>query len=280
VHANFGASAPKGACVTLRRIAQATTTLADLVNQRESLSAEAAEFLLLAVGSHKNILVSGGTGSGKTTLLRCLCEGIPLHERIVLIEDTAELTFRQPDVVSLLTRPADGYGEGAITIRDLFKSALRLRPDRVIIGEIRGAEAFDLLQALGSGHSGALCTVHADSPFLALSRIHALASMSGLPVPSSVLHRQIQEVLHYVVQVDRAGSGARRVAGIARVEESHEGNWALTQVFDRQVTGGGAATLTWAGNADPWLDRIPVDALRKAAPTLVEVMLRGRASSS
>lgn len=268
-HANFASSTPRGACLTLRRIARDSTSLSDLIHTKGSLSLEAAEFLLLAVKQHKNILISGGTGSGKTTLLRCLCEGIPDHERIVLIEDTAELSFRQPDVAALLTRPPDVYGEGAITIRDLFRSSLRLRPDRVIIGEIRGAEAFDLLQSLGSGHSGALCTIHADSPALALSRIHALASMSGLPIPSAVLHRQIEDVIHYIVQVSRLMNGARAVTSVARVAQGTGENWNVMSVFERDPNSLDAR-LTWSGIDDPWLAALPQERLATEAPHLAE----------
>lgn len=233
IHANFGSTSTRGPIFTLRKLARGSVTLKDLVEVHRSLSPEACKFLLKAINTRRNIFICGGTGAGKTTVLKCLGEMIPPDERIVLIEDTAELAFDQPNVVSLLARKPDAYGEGEVTIRDLFRSSLRLRPDRIIIGEVRGPEAFDLVQALGSGHAGSLCTVHADSPLLAMARLHALAMMSNVPVPSALLQRQIAEVIHFVVQVQRLPSGQRVVSEIAKPSLGDDGSWSATPIFMR-----------------------------------------------
>jgi pilus assembly protein CpaF len=179
-----------------------------------------AELALLerAVAERRSVLVSGGTGSGKTTLLNALSAFIGEAERVVTIEDAAELRLSRPHVVRLESRPASVEGRGEVTIRDLLRNALRMRPDRIVIGEVRGAEALDLLTALNTGHDGALSTVHANSPADALARIETLALMAGLGLPHEAIAAQVRRGVDLVVQLERRPDGARRVVEIAEVE--------------------------------------------------------------
>lgn len=170
-----------------------------------------------AVTGRRNVLVSGGTGSGKTTLLNALSSFIAAGERVVTIEDAAELRLQQPHVVRLESRPAGVEGRGEVTIRDLLRNALRMRPDRIVIGEVRGPEALDLLTALNTGHDGALSTVHASSPADAVSRIETLALMAGLGLPHEAIAAQARRGIDLVVQLERHADGARRVVEIAEV---------------------------------------------------------------
>jgi pilus assembly protein CpaF len=179
------------------------------VVQREALEA--------AVGGHRSILVSGGTGSGKTTLLNALSSFIDPAERVVTIEDAAELRLQQPHVVRLESRPAGIEGRGEVSIRDLLRNALRMRPDRIVIGEVRGAEALDLLTALNTGHDGALSTVHANSPADALSRLETLALMAGVGLPHAAVAEQVQRGIDLVVHLERRPDGGRVVTEIAEV---------------------------------------------------------------
>jgi len=182
-----------------------------------TLSAPQRQALATAVGARRSILVSGGTGSGKTTLLNALSSFIAAGERVVTIEDAAELRLQQPHVVRLESRPAGVEGRGEVTIRDLLRNALRMRPDRIVIGEVRGAEALDLLTALNSGHDGALSTVHANSPADALSRLETLALMAGVGLPHAAVAEQVQRGIDLVVHLERRPDGARVVAEIAEV---------------------------------------------------------------
>jgi pilus assembly protein CpaF len=182
-----------------------------------TLSAGQRRLLAGAVAGHRSILVSGGTGSGKTTLLNALSSFIAPDERVVTIEDAAELRLQQPHVVRLESRPAGVEGRGQVTIRDLLRNALRMRPDRIVIGEVRGAEALDLLTALNTGHDGALSTVHANSPADALSRLETLALMAGVGLPHAAVAEQVQRGIDLVVHLERRGDGARVVGEIAEV---------------------------------------------------------------
>jgi pilus assembly protein CpaF len=175
------------------------------------------ESLRGAVAGRRSVLVSGGTGSGKTTLLNALSGFIGAGERVVTIEDAAELRLRQPHVVRLESRPPSVEGRGEVTIRDLLRNALRMRPDRIVIGEVRGGEALDLLTALNTGHDGALSTVHANSPADALSRLETLALMAGLGLPHEAIAAQVRRGIDLVVQLERRADGARRVVDIAEI---------------------------------------------------------------
>jgi len=164
-----------------------------------------------------NVIISGGTGSGKTTLLNVLSGFIPSNERIVTIEDAAEVRLQQTHVISLETRPPNVEGRGEVTIRDLFRNALRMRPDRIVIGEVRGPEALDLLTALNTGHDGALSTVHANSPGDALARLETLALMAGVGLPHAAIAEQVRRGVDLVVHLQRDAAGARRVVEVAEV---------------------------------------------------------------
>jgi pilus assembly protein CpaF len=206
----------KGSCITIRKFAKVPLTLEKLYSFN-ALSPQMGRFLTRAVIAKKNILISGGTGSGKTTLLNILSAAIPDDERIVTIEDAAELQLAQPHVVSLETRPANMEGKGEYTIRDLLKNAMRMRPDRVVVGECRGGEALDMLQAMNTGHDGSLTTTHANSPAEALKRIETLCLMAGVDLPSRAVREQIAGSIDIVVQQTRFSDGSRRVAAISEV---------------------------------------------------------------
>ena len=205
-----------GPTISIRKFAAKPIDL-DVMAAAGSCSPQMAAVLKIAARSRLNIVVSGGTGSGKTTMLNALSKMIDHGERIVTIEDAAELQLQQPHVVTLETRPTNVEGNGGISIRDLVVNALRMRPDRIILGEIRGAEAIDLLQAMNTGHEGSLCTLHANSPREALTRIENMTLMGGTPIPRETLARQIAEAIDLVVQVKRLRDGSRRVTSITEV---------------------------------------------------------------
>src|SRR5918997_591374 len=197
-----------GPCLTIRRFRREGFSLRDLVTGG-TLPAAAAELLALAVAARASILVSGGTGSGKTTTLGALSGAIPGAERIVTIEDAAELRLRQRHVVRLEARPANLEGRGEVTIRQLVRNALRMRPDRIVVGEVRGGEALDLLQALNTGHDGSLSTVHANSPADALRRVETLALMAGVGLPHAAVREQAASAIDLVVHQARLPDGPR-----------------------------------------------------------------------
>ena len=205
-----------GPCLTIRRFRRAGFSLRDLVGNA-TLTAEGADLLALAVAARASILVSGGTGSGKTTTLNALSGAIPGEERIVTIEDAAELKLRQRHVVRLEARPPNLEGRGEVTIRQLVRNALRMRPDRIIVGEVRGGEALDLLQALNTGHDGSLSTVHANSPADALRRVETLALMADVGLPHAAVREQVSSAVDIVVHQARGADGARAVRSVAEV---------------------------------------------------------------
>lgn len=208
-----------GACLSIRRFGEERPSLEDLV-ALGTLSGDQADRLVESIEDRANILISGGTGAGKTTLLNALSAHIDASERIVTIEDAAELRLLQEHVVRLESRPPNLEGKGEVAIRDLLRNALRMRPDRLLIGEVRGDEALDLVIALNTGHDGALSTVHANSPDDALSRVEMLASMAAPRFQPGLIRSQLTRALDLVVQIDRAPSGERRVSAIAPVSES------------------------------------------------------------
>ena len=205
-----------GPCLTIRRFRRGGFSLDDLV-RLGTLSAEAAGLLERRVGARASILVSGGTGSGKTTTLNALSGAIPDGERIVTIEDAAELALRQAHVVRLESRPPSLDGRGEVTIRALVRNALRMRPDRIVVGEVRGGEALDLLQALNTGHEGSLSTVHANSPLDALRRLETLALMADVGLPHAAVRDQVGRAVDLVVHQTRRSDGSRAVEAIAEV---------------------------------------------------------------
>jgi pilus assembly protein CpaF len=205
-----------GPALSIRRFGASRPGARELV-ERGSLSTTQCELLEQAVGGRRSILVSGGTGAGKTTLLNALSGFIDSGERIVTIEDAAELRLQQRHVVRLESRPASVEGKGEVTVRDLLRNALRMRPDRIVIGEVRGPEALDLLTALNTGHEGALSTLHANSAADALSRLETLALMAGVGLPHEAIAEQVQRGVDLVVHVERRPDGSRRVAEVAEV---------------------------------------------------------------
>ncbi len=205
-----------GPALSIRRFGASRPGPDELV-ERGSLSLGQRELLQAAVAGRRSILVSGGTGAGKTTLLNALSSFIDPAERIVTIEDAAELRLQQHHVVRLESRPASVEGKGEVTVRDLLRNALRMRPDRIVIGEVRGPEALDLLTALNTGHEGALSTLHANSAADALNRLETLALMAGVGLPHEAIAEQVQRGVDLVVQVERRADGRRRVAEIAEV---------------------------------------------------------------
>jgi pilus assembly protein CpaF len=205
-----------GPCLTIRRFRRCGFSLRDLVTNA-TLPPALAEFLALCVAARATILVSGGTGSGKTTTLNALSGAIPGEERIVTIEDAAELRLRQRHVVRLEARPPNLEGRGEVTIRQLVRNALRMRPDRIVVGEVRGGEALDMLQALNTGHDGSLTTVHANSPADALRRVETLALMAGVGLPHAAVREQVASAVDVVVHQARRGDGSRAVESVTEV---------------------------------------------------------------
>ncbi len=219
-----------GPILTIRKFAKQPLQVADLV-RLGTLSRQAAEFLQECVEKRLNILVSGGTGSGKTTTLNALSSFIPADERIITIEDAAELQLQQTHVVTLESRPPNLEGRGEITIRQLVRNALRMRPDRLILGEVRGGEALDLLQALNTGHDGSLSTIHANGPRDALARLETLVLMAGAELPLRAVREQAASEVHLIVQQQRLTNGSRRVTHIAEVVGIAEGGIVVNDRF-------------------------------------------------
>jgi pilus assembly protein CpaF len=216
VHVVIPPLAVDGPSLSIRRFSAVRPGPDELV-QLGTLTAELRDELAAAVGARRSILVSGGTGSGKTTLLNALSAFIDSAERVITIEDAAELRLRQPHVVRLESRPANVEGRGVVTIRDLLRNALRMRPDRIVIGEVRGGEALDLLMALNTGHEGALSTVHANSPEDALRRIETLALIAGVGLPHEAIREQLGRGVDLVIHLARHGDGGRRVVEVSEV---------------------------------------------------------------
>ena len=199
-----------GPSISIRKFSKKTITLDTMAGQA-NISPAMATFLKIAARCRLNILISGGTGSGKTTLLNAMSRLIDAAERTVTIEDAAELQLQQPHVVRLETRPPNLEGTGEITMRDLLRNSLRMRPDRIILGEIRGAEALDVLQAMNTGHDGSMSTIHANSPREALTRLENMVGMTGINLSLRAVRTQISAAVHLIVQVDRMRDGIRRI---------------------------------------------------------------------
>jgi len=216
-----------GASISIRKFSKKSITL-DIMTRQANLSKDMATMLKIAARSRLNLLISGGTGSGKTTLLNAMSQLIDHTERIVTIEDAAELQLQQPHVVRLETRPSNLEGEGEITMRDLVKNALRMRPDRIILGEVRGHEAVDMLQAMNTGHDGSMCTVHANRPREALTRLENMIGMAGINLPSKAVRTQISDAIDLIIQVSRMRDGMRRITSVTEVI-GMEGDVIITQ---------------------------------------------------
>ncbi|HLK85232.1 MAG TPA: CpaF family protein [Candidatus Binataceae bacterium] len=236
VHAIIPPLAIDGAGLSIRRFGGHGYRIEDLVGNG-TLTAEMAEFMRVAVLSRLNILVSGGTGSGKTTLLNCLSCYLPEDQRIITIEDAAELALQQPHVFRLETRPPNIEGRGEVTQRELFRNTLRMRPDRVIVGEVRGAEVLDMLQAMSTGHDGSMTTIHANNPRDSLSRLEMMMLLSGVALPEKAMRQYIAASINLIIQIARHSDGSRRAIKITEIT-GMEGDTVLTQdLFEYVRTG-------------------------------------------
>jgi pilus assembly protein CpaF len=218
VHAILPPLAVTGPTITIRRFSRIHPNLEGLVRLEALTQAEAAR-LTLAVQQRQNIVVCGGAGTGKTTVLRALAAEIAAEHRVITVEDAAELSLRRDHVVALESRPANAEGRGEITLRDLVRQSLRMRPDRIIVGEVRGAEVIDMLQAMTTGHDGSMGTVHANSPEELIVRLEAMAAMAANPLPGSAVRRSIASALDMIVHVERRGDGRRVVSQIVSVRD-------------------------------------------------------------
>lgn len=226
----------EGPMVSIRRFAVGALELNDLITLR-SLTPEIGELLKGIVKAKLNVLISGGTGSGKTTLLNILSRFIPSHERILTIEDSAELQLKQEHVVRLETRPANIEGKGEVTQRDLVRNSLRMRPDRIVVGEVRGAEVLDMLQAMNTGHDGSLTTIHANSPRDSLSRLETLVAISGISIPTDASRKYISSALHVIIQVSRMIDGSRKVVSLQELTGMEGNIITMQEIFSFKQAG-------------------------------------------
>jgi pilus assembly protein CpaF len=227
-----------GPSITIRKFKKDKLSIQQLIDY-SSLTANMAEFIRACVIARLNIVISGGTGSGKTTLLNVLSGYIPESERIVTIEDAAELQLQQDHVMRMETKVSNVDGKGSVTIRDLVRNSLRMRPDRIVVGEVRGGEALDMLQAMNTGHDGSLTTVHANSPRDALSRLETLVLMSGMDLPLKVVRQQISSAVDLIIQQTRLKDGSRKVTAITEVVGMEGDTVVLTDIFKFEQTGVG-----------------------------------------
>jgi pilus assembly protein CpaF len=226
----------RGPCITIRKFSDRKLTDRDLI-RFGTVNENMVEFMRTCVVERCNIVVSGGTGSGKTTLLNILSNFIPPEERVITVEDAAELKLVQPHVVSLEARPANMEGKGAVTIRDLVKNCLRMRPDRIVVGECRGGEALDMLQAMNTGHDGSLTTAHANSPRDMLRRLEVMVLMAGMDLPVSAIREQVASAVDIVIQQTRYGDGSRRISCISEITGIESGTIQLSDIFRFQQQG-------------------------------------------
>ena len=238
VHAILPPLAVDGPTLTIRKFARDVLAVDDLVASG-TLDPTVAAFLAAAVEGRRNIVVAGGTGTGKTTLLNVLSSFVPATERVITIEDAVELQLRQPHVVRLECRPPNVEGRGEVTTRDLVRNALRMRPDRILVGEVRGAEALDMLQAMNTGHSGSMTTVHANSPRASLARIETMVAFAGVDLPLRAVRQQIAAAFDLVVQLERGADGVRRITAVTEVVGLEGDVITLADVFvlDRDPAG-------------------------------------------
>lgn len=224
-----------GPSVTIRKFTAQHLTSSDLV-ERGALSLEAARFLSLAVAQRKNIIVSGGTGTGKTTMLNILSSHIARSERVVTVEDAVELQLDMPNIIRLESRPANTEGAGAVTIRDLVRNSLRMRPDRIVVGEVRGAEALDMLQAMNTGHDGSLSTLHANNPRDAIRRLETMVLLGGVDLPLRAIREQVVSAVDLIVQLTRSANGSRFVSSITEVVGLEGDVVSTADLFHRSMT--------------------------------------------
>jgi pilus assembly protein CpaF len=221
---------PRSPAITIRKFRPDKYQMEDLV-ANGTLSQALSDFLRVCVQLRLNIVVSGGTGTGKTTILNALSAFIPERERIITIEDPIELKLQQRHVLSAEARPPNIEGKNEVTQRDLLRNSLRMRPDRIIVGEVRGSEAFDMLQAMNTGHEGSLTTVHANSPRDALARIENMVLMAGFDLPARSIREQMASAFHLIVQLSRFADGSRRIVGVSEVVSMEEGTVTMQELF-------------------------------------------------
>ena len=219
-----------GPVLTIRKFAKDLESIDDLL-LKGALTNEMAIFLKACVESKCNIIISGGTGTGKTTLLNILSSFISPEERIITIEDAAELRLKQKHVISLETRLTNYEGEGEVTIRDLVRNSLRMRPDRIIVGEVRGKEAFDMMQAMNTGHEGSITTMHANGPIDALNRLETMILMNEMSIPVAAVRGYIENAIDIIIQIDRLTDGRRKITSISEVKGMNEGNIVVKEIF-------------------------------------------------
>ncbi len=226
----------RGPVLTIRKFAKNLDTIDDLL-LKGTLTNDMAVFLSSCVRAKLNIIISGGTGAGKTTLLNVLSSFIGSDERIITIEDAAELRLHQEHVISLETRLTNYEGEGEVTIRDLVRNSLRMRPDRIIVGEVRGKEAFDMMQAMNTGHEGSITTLHSNSPVDAINRLETMIMMNEMEIPVSAIRGYIENAIDIVVQIDRMGDGKRKVSSISEVNGIRDGRVNISEIFGFRENG-------------------------------------------
>ena len=237
VHAVIPPSARRGTYLTIRKFSREVMNLDELI-RLGSISEAAREFLEICVRLHKNIIVAGGTGTGKTSLLNALSAAVPDEERIVVIEDSSELRLKQPHTLYLEAQQEDAYGRGGLSIRQLFKASLRMRPDRIIVGEVRSGEALDMIQSMISGHAGSLTTVHASTPRDALVRLETLSLMSDVEIPIYVARAQVASAIHLIVQLSRfSEDGSRRITRITEASGLTGDQYTLQDLFVMKMQG-------------------------------------------
>jgi len=262
VHVVLPPCSRNGVCISIRKFSPSKLTLPHLI-ELQTLNAIAAEFLSLAVAAHRNIIVAGGTGSGKTSLLNALSSEIAADERIVVIEDSSELQLQQPHTIYLEAQPVAPDGSGDVSIRDLFVDSLRMRPDRILVGEVRRGEALDLIQSMISGHSGSMATVHASTPQDATTRLETLCLMSGVELPVYVARMQVASAIHLIVQINRFADGSRRIQSITESRGlASDGNYQLTDIFrlqaERHPDQSLVSELVWTGETPSFAESISV----------------------
>jgi len=266
IHAVVPPIAKNGTTVCIRKFSKEKLTLKDLI-AKGALNETAARFLDVCLYLKKNIMISGGTGSGKTTILNILASRCQPEQRIVVLEDSAELRIHNKHVVYFEARPADEYGKGLVTLRDLVKSSLRLRPDRVIVGEVRGGEALDLISSMNTGHSGSMGTVHSNNPKESLTRLETLALMTDAEVPVQAVRAQVAAAINVVIQLSRISDGSRKLTHITEgLGMDLQGNYQTNDIFLFEQTGRTAegkvlGSLSPTGNLPSFMREIEVNHL-------------------
>ena len=282
VHVILGKLSRAGTCMTIRKFSKQMFDAEHLV-KLGSWTAEAKEYMRFAVLAEKNMLVAGGTSSGKTSLLNVLSNFIPNHQRIVVIEDSSELELQQEHLIQLESRSPDRWGRGEVTIRDLFRSSLRLRPDRIVIGEVRGGEALDMIQAMTSGHAGSMSTLHANTSSDALNRLETLAMMSKVDLPLHALRAQIASAIDVIVLVSRFSDGGRGLTQISEVLPlDRDGRYQVRDIFEYRLYEGADAVgksrpgmLTWTGEQSAYANEPKVQLLRDQMDLTRKIFRRG-----